>query len=187
MARRYRVVAALAAVCLSRIPAAADAVATTTVVVVNSADVAPRQLSAALAVTRRLFDRAGIAIDCTSGVAAPLSGRSTAFHVYLVDHQVWPADIMGTSDPPSRTAWVLVGNVEHAVRAADADPAVILGHVVAHELGHLLLGRREHSVSGLMTATLSLTLAEQGVLTFHHDEIRRMIAGLTRDATDRRR
>jgi hypothetical protein len=34
----------------------------------------------------------------------------------------------------------------------DGSPAVILGHAMAHELGHLLLGTNSHSPSGLMRA-----------------------------------
>jgi hypothetical protein len=34
----------------------------------------------------------------------------------------------------------------------DASPSVILGHAMAHELGHLLLGTNSHSQNGLMRA-----------------------------------
>ncbi len=32
------------------------------------------------------------------------------------------------------------------------EPELVLGRVLAHEIGHLLLGRNSHSVSGIMTA-----------------------------------
>jgi hypothetical protein len=38
-------------------------------------------------------------------------------------------------------------------RQASVDPSVLLGRVVAHELGHLLLSTRSHASAGLMRAT----------------------------------
>jgi hypothetical protein len=37
-------------------------------------------------------------------------------------------------------------------RAADMNPGELLGRVIAHELGHVLLGTARHSVNGLMRA-----------------------------------
>ena len=49
----------------------------------------------------------------------------------------------------------------------------LLGYVVAHELGHLLLGRDSHSATGLMTAVwgaAEMQQASQGKLLFTSDQ-----------------
>jgi len=50
----------------------------------------------------------------------------------------------------------------------------LLGHGIAHEIGHLLLGTNSHSPSGLMSArwsTRELKLAARGQLTFSIDQV----------------
>jgi hypothetical protein len=54
-----------------------------------------------------------------------------------------------------------------------ASPSVILGHAMAHELGHLLLGTNSHSPSGLMRAHWTredLANASKGNLRFSRDQ-----------------
>ena len=57
---------------------------------------------------------------------------------------------------------------------------VILGLVIAHELGHLLLGKHTHSVSGLMQARLGSEEVKWGrqVLTFLPEEAKSIRAGV---------
>jgi hypothetical protein len=57
----------------------------------------------------------------------------------------------------------------------------LLGDVIAHELGHLLLGTNSHSSSGLMSAFWSrnkLRMAAQGYLTFRDAEAKRIYAAM---------
>jgi len=57
----------------------------------------------------------------------------------------------------------------------------LLGDVLAHELGHLLLGTNSHSSSGLMSAFWSgnkLRLAARGYLTFTNAEAKRIYAAM---------
>jgi hypothetical protein len=54
---------------------------------------------------------------------------------------------------------------------------VILGHAIAHEIGHVLLGSSEHSSSGLMRAQWNQAnwhLASAGLLTFLPEQTERM-------------
>lgn len=46
----------------------------------------------------------------------------------------------------------------------------VLGHVIAHEIGHLLLGSRRHAVGGIMQARLDRRGASLGALFFLADE-----------------
>ena len=48
----------------------------------------------------------------------------------------------------------------------------MLGHVMAHELGHLLLRDAGHSIAGLMQAEFNLLLAQRGGLQFSDGQMR---------------
>jgi hypothetical protein len=82
--------------------------------------------------------------------------------------------VLGAADISAQTAWVLVPNLRETAQETRTSEVTVLAHVVAHELGHLLLGSREHSVSGVMTDPIDFALAEQGGLRFHGEQIRRM-------------
>ena len=47
---------------------------------------------------------------------------------------------------------VFANDAEQLAQRRGMSPGVILGHVVAHEIGHLLLGVNSHSVNGIMHA-----------------------------------
>jgi hypothetical protein len=60
---------------------------------------------------------------------------------------------------------------------------VILGHGMAHELGHLLLGTNSHSSSGLMRAHWTgedLAMASKGNLRFSQEQSLRITNRLAR-------
>jgi hypothetical protein len=62
--------------------------------------------------------------------------------------------------------------------------AIILGHAMAHELGHLLLGTNSHSRDGLMRAQWNrgdLAEAARGNLLFSAEESSRMTSRFTQD------
>lgn len=62
------------------------------------------------------------------------------------------------------------------------EPGTLLGHAMAHELGHLLLGSNSHSLTGLMSAdwrTADLIHMEQGGLLFSVEQSRKMKARLS--------
>ena len=52
-------------------------------------------------------------------------------------------------------ATVYVDRVEWLARQAGVDGATLLGHAIAHEIGHLLLGTNAHGAAGLMRAIWS--------------------------------
>jgi len=51
-------------------------------------------------------------------------------------------------------AFVFYHRVEEESRNGISSTSTILGHIMAHELGHLLLGEDSHSADGIMTETL---------------------------------
>ncbi|MEZ5360760.1 MAG: hypothetical protein R2748_00055 [Bryobacterales bacterium] len=74
---------------------------------------------------------------------------------------------------------VFLNRVRSHAEGMGVSEAVLLGHAIAHEVGHLLLGRNSHSVSGLMAAKwegAALVMAGHGRLAFlsaEADEVRR--------------
>jgi hypothetical protein len=58
--------------------------------------------------------------------------------------------ISGAPDARSRIAYILYNRIERFALAQGAPVARGLGHVIAHEIGHLLLGVNSHSRDGLM-------------------------------------
>ena len=62
---------------------------------------------------------------------------------------------LGTAliDPASGTgvlATVYVDRVERLARGSNGDLGTLLGRAMAHEIGHLLMGRTAHAAAGLM-------------------------------------
>lgn len=79
-------------------------------------------------------------------------------------------------------AYIFVERAEALARGADLAPEVVLGAVIAHEIGHLLLGTNNHSGRGIMRGqwgTTDLREAADGGLPFTPDQARRMRAGMT--------
>lgn len=67
------------------------------------------------------------------------------------------------------SASVFHDRVEQLAKGWLVSPVVVLGHAMAHEMGHLLLGVGSHSPSGLMREHWSgrdLTRAAEGNLLF---------------------
>lgn len=58
-------------------------------------------------------------------------------------------------------ATVYVDRVANLSRASGVDAGTLLGRVMAHEIGHLLLGTATHRPSGLMRAEWSTTLLQR--------------------------
>ena len=87
---------------------------------------------------------------------------------------------LGMAIPGARLVWVFVGRVEFLAAWCSARPSDVLGHVIAHEIGHVLLGLGAHSSAGLMAATLDLPRIALGGLWFDHGQaaiIRARLAG----------
>ena len=88
-----------------------------------------------------------------------------------------PDSAMGWVAPGTRIVKVSYSRIKAFSRGlnssptlGDNDTACILGHVVAHEIGHLLLPRGPHSPSGIMRAWLDRQLAALGGLFFTADQ-----------------
>jgi hypothetical protein len=86
------------------------------------------------------------------------------------------------ADGGGRYADVFWNRAQELCANSNADLAQILGSVMAHEMGHLLLGVNSHSVSGLMQARWrggELHRVAKGTLLFSPDQAERMRAHLS--------
>jgi len=78
-------------------------------------------------------------------------------------------------------AHIFVGRAESLAAGASLPADVILGTVIAHEIGHLLLGTNSHSSKGIMRGQWEgsdLREAGEGKLGFTSEQARRLRAGL---------
>jgi hypothetical protein len=79
----------------------------------------------------------------------------------------------GTLEVRGRYAWVFYDRIRAASATFRVDASQILGHVIAHELGHLLLPHGAHSLAGVMRPEWDrgqVKSAEAGLLTFTPDQ-----------------
>lgn len=154
-----------------------------TVSVFNDADVSPSVLSQAQDRAIAIMRRSGVSLtwlDCGTPVSrVPNTGCSAiAFpkHVSVrVVAKVSPikTDIFGQSFQDAtgegNYAVVYFAGLASSNAGATVPRGELLGCVIAHELGHLLLGKDSHSATGLMSAVWQdseLRQAAQGNLFF---------------------
>src|SRR5215472_9364215 len=156
---------------------ATESAATTTVLVYNNAHVSPGILSAAEREAGRILDAAGVGmiwVECPTGSA-------TAGAVRPCSATLKSTDIMlRVLPPPAQRSlrgfgFAISSNLasvyyDDAVRLAveeeyvEFDARIILGCVIAHELGHLLLGSNSHSSAGIMQSPWGRKQVQQALM-----------------------
>jgi hypothetical protein len=114
-----------------------------------------------------IFEDAGVQvewIDCGFNRRQPDNHASTsaeAINVVIVSRETKALspispDVLGAvmrDNDAREVGWVFFRRIERASEAYALDTGVVLGHAIAHEVGHLLLPRSTHGPSGLMRAT----------------------------------
>jgi len=95
-------------------------------------------------------------------------------------HPPFRATTVGMAAPGSRFARVLVQRIRVLAVQERIDVGRVLGYVMAHEIGHLLLPPNSHSRDGLMSALLDLTQVRRGSLWFDEDQAARIRGTLVR-------
>lgn len=151
----------------------------------------------------RIYNRAGIALEwvdcptrpgleeqyprCIYAVASPrlelrLLSRAIAERMGL-DPTVFGVALHGQNGRLGSTAYAVIGAEIELWQGCNLDRGAVLGHLMAHELGHLLLGERSHAVGGIMGVpwgTVELTDLAAGLLLFTPQQARRMQAQIGR-------
>jgi len=167
-----------------------------TVAVFNDAEISPEIIVGAEKTAGKIFHKAGIHVvwlNCGEPLQQP-AGESTCqnvplnqrFDVRIVrDSMGLRSSVLGiaflSEAGAGRQADVFYDDVAKIRRESNIDAATLLGHVTAHELGHLLLGANSHALSGLMRANWTrdeLITASMGGLLFSNSQSARMKARL---------
>jgi hypothetical protein len=144
-----------------------------TVAVAHYAAVDPKTMKEAEGIASEVYRRAGIEIqwgepstheDATKLYVNVLS-QDMAEPFYVSDETV------GFAIPGSRAANVIYERIRRIARRRHVASGLLLGYVIAHELGHLLLPAHSHSSSGLMRPDLDMELAATRKLRFTADQV----------------
>jgi len=158
----------------------------------NDAQISDGKVAAAESVAARLFAHAGIRIDWLNCGSATETGEERAscseaafpehFEIRLrqrsldLNESTLGLSFLGESGIGCH-ADVFYAGVEPIEQEAGLSAEAILGLVIAHELGHLLLGTNSHAVRGIMRANWKrqdLSLARKGMLGFTENQAQRM-------------
>jgi hypothetical protein len=141
-----------------------------TVVVYNDAGIPARVIESAKETAERIYLDAGVTI-LWKDYRDPATGMTQLF-VRIVRRSLnLPGEDFGIAfvggDGRGVQADIFYSGIEQLT--SSANPAQVLGHVMAHELGHLLLGMNTHSRLGIMQAQWTdqqLRQMSKGILKF---------------------
>jgi len=170
-----------------------------TVRVYDYAHVPPGTLRQAEEEATRIFHLARVEsewLDCPTSVeeASKYPACEPPLGAMAVDLRILPQSMasrlrssreqLGFALPSARpgrasATWVFYHRVEELAEGKDASESQILGHAIAHEIGHLLLGPDRHSDHGIMRAnwgTRDLQEAGRGQLFFTAEQGERIRA-----------
>lgn len=179
---KWRAAMVVAAVLISGPRAAADSETprlTIQLQLLNDANVPADILESARQQVSAIYARAGIELIRHDTPAAPRS--ALRFAAKIVPHSLGyghdKPHVMGAALGETRgtIVYVFFGRVEHFARSQRLLSSTMLAHVIAHEIGHLLLPKGWHSERGLMRGKWDrahVDNAMRGTLTFTPDEIR---------------
>jgi hypothetical protein len=169
--------------------------------VYNVAEVPPATLRRAIKEADRVFQQAGIEVgwaEClsdnknaakTQGCEQPTGPLMLSVRILFDPEKARPVAqdaFFGAAEPYDRggvEATLFYEHIDTFARSGGASPSVVLGHALAHEVGHLLLWTKSHSSRGVMKASRSkqdLQAIEQGKLVFSPEEAESMKANLFR-------
>lgn len=141
--------------------------------------------------TSRVFSQAGIGL---AWFQCPVNARpdspvchteaaSTQIRIRILDRniaKVYQDGIFGFAIAPvfASVYYESAQRVARQTTESEANVATILGCLIAHEVGHLLLGHNQHTASGIMKASWDIQqikLAMMGRLLFVPEQSKRML------------
>jgi hypothetical protein len=134
----------------------------------------------------RMYARIGVRIDWRIGRAAPgaVFGSPVIQMRYADDNERHlPLDSLAFSPPygGGTTPITVMYNRIGLVAGRSGREQVILAHVLAHEIGHILQRTGRHAATGVMKAHLNgedIGAMERGPLEFTPDDIDLIVSGL---------
>lgn len=154
----------------------------------DRAQVPIEDLARAKTEVQRVFDAIGVEIGW-AGRRLPVpvggshsdEGPSRHLSVTLAINLEPPARgatgcALGLAAPALASAWVFYNRIVDTSRERPIDLTIVLGRVIAHELGHMLLPPGSHSNYGIMRADLDLAFVNTD--RFTDDQAKKLRAGL---------
>ena len=152
-----------------------------TVMVYDYSGIEPQTLAYAEGVVSSVFHLAGIEIEWAE---PEIITDSDMLHVNLLStDMVGPfsasKETVGFATPGSLAANAMYDRICVIARGRRLRCGLLLGYVMAHELGHLLLPAHSHSETGLMRASLDVELAADKKLQFTSAQAALMLERLT--------
>ncbi|MEQ1472974.1 MAG: hypothetical protein ABLQ96_04085 [Candidatus Acidiferrum sp.] len=169
-----------------------------TVSVYNDAGVPFATLQDAEVISSRIFEEAGIHIEwinclpgnSSTGAVCKLAVTVGQLQVRVCRHSLnLSSSVLGISylsDVGGSQADVFYESIKELPQNMTGQPAIILGHVMSHEIGHLLLGTNSHSPLGIMRAQWAkqqIGLAAIGRMYFDESQSRRMTERLRKTSS----
>lgn len=130
----------------------------------NEAKVSTKALAFAVETANRTLRQAGVKarwIDCYLDAAACKGDVESAVVELTIAADIQSEGVgnfaMGISLLPGVYAKVLWNRVTRYAKAFDVPVATVLGYVMAHEIGHLLMNTAAHAPEGVMKAVWTRT------------------------------
>jgi hypothetical protein len=180
--------ATLAGSILTAMPAAAKQDTRLTLVLhlsdysqVRSDDLADAKMEVA-----RIYDTVGIrAVFVAQGAAAPESDRALHLRIVLLSREMAERKVeaehvgssaLGMAGRETGYAYILTHRAMDVAEVFQVSRGVVLGKVLAHEIGHMVLPIYSHSPSGIMRADVDLQHRFQGFTAEQGDAIRTLVA-----------
>lgn len=177
-ARKLTTALAVSATLLTaRAATAADAAERATIVlhVDDFSGLPADDLNAAEAVAGRIFARAGIRMIWVYGRdRAPRADGALQLTVLVLSkkmaerkiaNDLVDSNILGQAASGSGRAYILSHRIRELATRNERRVGDLLGRVVAHEVGHLLLPENGHSPIGIMTSSLDLSTTALAAFT----------------------
>jgi hypothetical protein len=195
MARTMAGLVRMAVLIAGAAPRMAAASGPESVVVLHVADyahVSRGVLTEAEQLAAEVYRKAGVRAVWTDGAAATAQPDG-AFHVNVVllskdmvvkksQSDGIPEQVLGRAARPTRRAYIFYDRVAYHAKLTGSGVPVLLGAVIAHEVGHLVLPGYSHSHSGIMRASWEVPLVRvPGFTSDQGTTIRSLLARASRN------
>jgi hypothetical protein len=161
------------------------------ILVRNYADIPRERLAKAQIEAERLLSQAGVQIIWRDLAVSPVNTEASESESGFRREPLFTLNLLSAAmearlKNPGKDAGMIVGPIayvfcgrlEGVVETGTAlNPSMLLGNIMAHEIGHLLLGRDSHARTGLMQPLWrpgDLLHADQGTLAFSPQLIERV-------------
>lgn len=158
------------------------------VAIIDRVGVPPSELSSAQLEVERIYRELNISLTWV-GAEFTTGERRFAAHIVRTPPTAHPKSnegvlglAPGTKVARGRRVWAFYNRIRDLAAERGARRSLVLGLVIAHEIGHLLLPHDSHTATGLMSSgwdARALASAEAGLLTFSSHQVALIRSRLT--------